>query len=76
MTGYSGFRARVLCLGLLVIALAIFAAPAPGQEVRYFYDALNRLVGVVDAQGNGAEYIYDAVGNPAHGVLQWVQRHW
>ncbi len=63
MTGYSGFRARVLCLGLLVIALTIFAAPAPGQEVRYFYDALNRLVGVVDAQGNGAEYIYDAVGN-------------
>ncbi len=20
--------------------------------------------------------LYDAVGNPAHGVLQWVQRHW
>jgi YD repeat-containing protein len=33
------------------------------QEVRYIYDELNRLIGVVDQQGNAAEFVYDAVGN-------------
>lgn len=23
-----------------------------------------------------AEELYDAVGNPTHGVLQWLRRHW
>jgi len=57
--------ARVVPLGLVLGLLAVLTAPraAPAQEVRYFYDALNRLVGVMDPQGNGAEYLYDAVGN-------------
>lgn len=42
-------------LGLTSVALA--------QEIRYIYDDLSRLVGVVDQQGNVAEYVYDAVGN-------------
>jgi YD repeat-containing protein len=53
--------------GLFVLAaffaLATLASPAPAQEIRYIYDSLNRLVGVVDQQGNAAEYVYDAVGN-------------
>jgi len=31
--------------------------------VNYAYDALGRLVGVVDQNGNWAVYNYDAVGN-------------
>ncbi len=33
------------------------------QEIRYLYDDLGRLVGVIDQQGNAARYVYDAVGN-------------
>ncbi len=57
-------RARSVVVGLaMLFALASLAAPAPAQEIRYIYDDLNRLVGVVDQQGNAAEYVYDAVGN-------------
>ena len=31
--------------------------------VNYVYDGLGRLVGVIDVNGNAAEYSYDAVGN-------------
>jgi YD repeat-containing protein len=31
--------------------------------VNYFYDDLNRLIGVTDATGSSAQYSYDAVGN-------------
>ena len=57
--------ARVVPFGLVLGLLALLAVPraAPAQEVRYFYDALHRLVGVMDPQGNAAEYRYDAVGN-------------
>ncbi len=37
--------------------------PGSAQEIRYLYDDLSRLIGVVDQQGNAAEYVYDAVGN-------------
>jgi YD repeat-containing protein len=36
---------------------------AQPAAVHYVYDDLNRLVGVVDQQGNAATYTYDAVGN-------------
>jgi YD repeat-containing protein len=54
-----------------VLLVAVLALPplADTQEVRYIYDDLNRLIGVVDQQGNAAEYVYDAVGN----VLQIKQ---
>lgn len=50
------------CIGLLLAVLGVISL-AHAQEVRYIYDDLNRLVGVVDPQGNAAEYVYDAVGN-------------
>jgi len=57
-------RARSVVVGLaMLFALASLAAPAPAQEIRYIYDDLNRIVGVVDQQGNAAEYVYDSVGN-------------
>jgi YD repeat-containing protein len=34
-----------------------------GGAVSYMYDALGRLVGVIDPSGNTAAYSYDAVGN-------------
>ncbi len=49
-----------LIIALLMLGLCV---PALAQEIRYFYDDLNRLIGVVDQQGNAAEYVYDAVGN-------------
>jgi YD repeat-containing protein len=36
---------------------------APAGPVSYAYDALGRLVSVVDASGDAATYTYDAVGN-------------
>jgi YD repeat-containing protein len=53
---YRAVLALLLCATLLPPAVA-------AQEVRYVYDALNRLVAVVDPQGNAAEYVYDPVGN-------------
>ncbi len=55
-----GLTIWLLLLGFLLVS------PAFGQssgEIHYLYDALNRLVGVVDQQGNVATYEYDAVGN-------------
>jgi YD repeat-containing protein len=53
-----------LILAALVMCLAV-AMPATADDaaIRYFYDDLNRLVGVVDKDGNVAQYVYDAVGN-------------
>ncbi len=49
---------------LLAFVLPIFGiSNATAQEIRYVYDELNRLVGVIDQQGNAAQYVYDAVGN-------------
>lgn len=50
--------AAALSLGAVLLALAPAAA-----DVLYVHDALGRLVGVVDAQGNAASYAYDSVGN-------------
>jgi YD repeat-containing protein len=52
-----------LCILAALFALGSLASPAPAQEIRYIYDKLNRLIGVVDQQGNAAEYVYDSVGN-------------
>jgi YD repeat-containing protein len=49
--------AIVAAVGIAVIA----AAQQPA--IFYVYDRLNRLVAVVDQQGNAATYTYDAVGN-------------
>jgi YD repeat-containing protein len=36
---------------------------AQAPSVYYVYDELNRLIAVVDQQGDAATYTYDAVGN-------------
>jgi len=46
-----------------VLLLSLVASEVAAQEIRYLYDDLGRLVGVVDPQGNAAEYVYDPVGN-------------
>lgn len=61
----SGFLTRfVLVLPILLAAsLAVQPSLVASDEARYFYDALGRLVAVVDGQGNTAIYTYDKVGN-------------
>ena len=55
-------RARHVALSLL--GVITFAAALTAQSpIRYIYDELGRLVGVIDASGNAAVYHYDAVGN-------------
>src|SRR5262245_55537841 len=43
----------------------VFSDSALSQQptIQYVYDALNRLIAVVDQQGNAALYTYDAMGN-------------
>lgn len=51
--------------GLVVIALLVCATFALAQSgpIRYVYDELGRLIGVIDQNGDAASYHYDAVGN-------------
>ncbi len=53
------------CLRVLasVLILSLGIGEAAAQEIRYLYDDLGRLIGVVDQQGNAARYVYDAAGN-------------
>jgi YD repeat-containing protein len=44
-------------------SLFTVSSQANTRPVSFTYDALNRLIGVVDASGNVATYSYDAVGN-------------
>src|SRR3989449_4162924 len=46
-----------------LLAGAALAPTRAHADVFYVYDDLNRLVAVIDAQGNAATYTYDAVGN-------------
>ena len=48
---------------LVWTALGVRIASAQPPAVFYVYDDLNRLVGVIDQNGNVATYTYDAVGN-------------
>jgi YD repeat-containing protein len=50
----------------LTVALALSVGQLQAQQpgaIQYFYDDLGRLIMVIDADGNAAEYVYDAVGN-------------
>ncbi|MEX2148137.1 MAG: IPT/TIG domain-containing protein [Candidatus Rokuibacteriota bacterium] len=47
-------------LGVIAPAACALAQP---PAIHYVYDALHRLVAVVDQQGQAATYTYDAVGN-------------
>ena len=52
-------------LFLCVVCLSVFAASLAAQSgtIRYIYDELGRLAGVIDGNGDAAVYHYDAVGN-------------
>jgi YD repeat-containing protein len=52
------FVRRIIVGCLLLLPLTLVA-----QSVKYSYDELGRLAGVVDQNGNAAQYIYDANGN-------------
>jgi YD repeat-containing protein len=56
---------RTISFLLVLLLTGLLSAPAgveAGQE-RYEYDALGRLVRIIDAQGRVIEYVYDAAGN-------------
>lgn len=59
-----GGRSLLAIAAWLALAFALFFLPSgfAGEE-RYDYDALGRLVRVIDEQGRVTEYTYDAAGN-------------
>lgn len=50
-------------LASLAVVAALSIVTAAQSPVRYIYDDLGRLVGVIDQNGDAATYTYDAVGN-------------
>ena len=52
----------ILCFALIACCMSM---PMLAQQatVRYIYDDLGRLVGVIEQSGDAAMYTYDAVGN-------------
>jgi YD repeat-containing protein len=57
------FRPAGTPLARLVLAFFLAASVNAQGSIRYIYDELGRLVGVIDANGDSAAYHYDAVGN-------------
>ena len=55
--------ARAIAVVLTVLTLLATAAPVAAAPIRYIYDALGRLVGVIDRSGQTATYSYDPAGN-------------
>lgn len=47
----------------LIAVLTVGAGLVAQSPIRYVYDELGRLVGVIDSSGDAAVYHYDAVGN-------------
>jgi YD repeat-containing protein len=56
-------RRAATVLALVVALAAVFASLPADAQVRYVYDDLGRVVGVIDPSGESATYVYDAVGN-------------
>ena len=54
---------RSPALFVLLTVIVVAASLAAQGTIRYIYDELGRLVGVIDANGDAAAYHYDAVGN-------------
>src|ERR1700730_13564832 len=50
-------------IALLYILLMAHVVVQAQSGLRYVYDELGRLAGVIDASGNAAAYSYDSVGN-------------
>ena len=47
----------------IALLVSLFSSPVSAGEERYDYDALGRLIRVIDEQGRVTEYVYDAAGN-------------
>lgn len=59
-----GRRCLYAIVAGLAVALSLLSPPSTiAGEERYDYDALGRLVRVIDEQGRVTEYVYDAAGN-------------
>jgi len=56
-------RSRTRLLLTLCSLLVVGVYLAAQSQIRYVYDELGRLVGVIDQNGDAAAYHYDAVGN-------------
>jgi YD repeat-containing protein len=57
-------RLRVAVLGVLACLTSVIgSAQLNAAQERYDYDALGRLVRVIDEQGRVTQYVYDAAGN-------------
>jgi YD repeat-containing protein len=54
-------RGRVVAIVICVVLIPTRLLAQP--SLYYVYDALNRLIAVVDQQGSAATYTYDSVGN-------------
>jgi YD repeat-containing protein len=63
-TGRGGalLRRLLLCALTSLVGIGAIVDPAAAQK-RYDYDALGRLIRLIDEQGRITEYIYDAAGN-------------
>lgn len=53
---------RLACCALALL-FSLFSAQGHAAQERYDYDALGRLIRVIDEQGRVTEYVYDAAGN-------------
>ncbi len=67
MTASDRYRPIATPNAIAVVVLCALLVPgrlhAQAPSVYYVYDELNRLIAVVDQQGDAATYTYDAVGN-------------
>ncbi len=61
--GRQGGRRGRLALCALALLSSFLAPPVDAAQERYDYDALGRLIRVIDEQGRVTEYVYDAAGN-------------
>lgn len=61
----TAYLTLIFWLSSLSFGLALVApiAAQPQENIEYIYDSLNRLVRVIDQNGEVATYVYDEVGN-------------
>jgi YD repeat-containing protein len=57
-----GGRVRAACILTVLLAVGVARVGAQGA-IQYVYDAVGRLIAVIDTSGDTATYTYDAVGN-------------
>src|SRR5439155_26641069 len=61
--GKSGAMLKAFLCALICLIGIIGSAELNAGQERYDYDALGRLIRVIDEQGRVTEYVYDAAGN-------------